>query len=98
MSCGDSGGGMPGSRPRREPRCAVGVADAPAVVVAEVLGVGLVLATPDDDERRHLLVRTAHSGMFPCFLGGRVSRFVRSNRRARMSSRRVVAGRMTAST
>ena len=39
-----------------------------------------------------------HRGMFPCFLGGRLSRLVRSSRRALMTSRRVSAGAITAST
>ena len=53
-----------------------------------------------DHERRRLfgLFVRCHSGMFPCFLGGSVSRLVRSRRRARTSSRRVVEGGMTAST
>src|SRR5699024_6053977 len=39
----------------------------------------------------------AHSGMFPCFLVGSVSRLVRSARSARATSRRVSAGRITPS-
>src|SRR5215217_1484598 len=42
--------------------------------------------------------RLVHRGMFPCFLGGRVSRLVRSRRRARMISARVSLGLITAST
>jgi RNA polymerase sigma-70 factor (ECF subfamily) len=38
-----------------------------------------------------------YSGMLPCFFGGRVWRLVRSPRRARVTSARVSAGRMTAS-
>ncbi len=40
----------------------------------------------------------AHSGMFPCFLGGRDSRLLRSCRRARMTWMRVSEGAITAST
>src|SRR5699024_4844000 len=39
----------------------------------------------------------AHSGMFPCFLVGSVSRLVRRARSARATSRRVSAGRITPS-
>src|SRR5699024_5649423 len=39
----------------------------------------------------------AHSGMFPCFLVGSVSRLVRSARSACATSRRVSAGRITPS-
>src|SRR5690606_8820623 len=39
-----------------------------------------------------------HSGMFPCFLAGRVSRLVRRARRARATWMRVSEGSMTAST
>ena len=39
----------------------------------------------------------AHSGMFPCFLGGRVARLVRRARSARVIWARVSLGRMTAS-
>ena len=38
-----------------------------------------------------------YNGMLPCFLGGSVWRLVRSARRARVTSERVSAGRMTAS-
>ena len=38
-----------------------------------------------------------HSGMFPCFFGGSDSRLVRSSRSARITSRRVSDGLMTAS-
>ncbi len=40
----------------------------------------------------------AHSGMFPCFFGGSVSRFVFSSRSARTISTRVSCGMITAST
>ncbi len=40
----------------------------------------------------------AHRGMFPCFLGGRVWRLVRSIRSDLMTSARVSFGSMTAST
>lgn len=43
-------------------------------------------------------VRFGHSGMFPCFLGGRVSRLVRSKRSTRVISTRVSCGLITAST
>ena len=39
-----------------------------------------------------------HSGMFPCFFGGRLARFVRSARSARTTCRRVCDGSITAST
>lgn len=39
----------------------------------------------------------AHSGMFPCFFGGRVSRLVRRARRARLTFIRVLLGVMTVS-
>jgi hypothetical protein len=39
-----------------------------------------------------------HSGMFPCFLGGRVSRLVRSARKAFATYDRVYDGGMTEST
>ena len=42
--------------------------------------------------------RAGHSGMFPCFFGGRVSLLLRSSRRARAISRRVDEGSITAST
>ena len=48
--------------------------------------------------RRLGVHRVAHSGMFPCFLGGRFSRLVRRCRSALMTSRRVSDGAMTAST
>src|SRR4051794_9367155 len=44
------------------------------------------------------LVATAHSGMFPCFFGGRVSRLVPSSRSALTTSSRVSCGGMTPST
>jgi hypothetical protein len=40
----------------------------------------------------------AHSGMFPCFLGGSEARFLRSARSARTTCTRVSLGRMTRST
>ena len=40
----------------------------------------------------------SHSGMFPCFLGGRVCRLVRSSRSTRVISTRVSCGLITAST
>lgn len=39
----------------------------------------------------------AHSGMFPCFLGGRLSRLVLSARNARVTFIRVLLGLMTVS-
>ena len=38
-----------------------------------------------------------HSGMFPCFLGGRLARFVRSARSALITATRVAAGSITPS-
>jgi hypothetical protein len=40
----------------------------------------------------------AHSGMFPCFLGGSVSRLLASTRSALVTCTRVCDGGMTAST
>jgi hypothetical protein len=45
----------------------------------------------------HCLVGAAHSGMFPCFLGGRLARLLRSIESARMTCRRVCEGSITAS-
>lgn len=39
----------------------------------------------------------AHSGMFPCFLGGSAARLVRSARNAFVTTTRVAAGSMTPS-
>ena len=39
----------------------------------------------------------AHSGMFPCFLGGRLARLVRRARSALTTATRVAAGSMTPS-
>ena len=49
-------------------------------------------------DRNNDPVALGHSGMFPCFLGGRVSRLERSSRSERMISMRVSWGAMTAST
>ena len=46
--------------------------------------------------RRPILGR-AHSGMFPCFFGGSVSRLFRSARSARVTFMRVFDGLMTVS-
>ena len=43
-------------------------------------------------------VCAGHSGMFPCFFGGSVSRLLRSSRSTRVISARVSCGAMTAST
>ncbi len=54
-----------------------------------------------DGLRRRLLRRGVvgrHSGMFPCFFAGRVSRLVRRARRARLTFSRVLLGVMTVST
>src|SRR5450759_1472086 len=65
---------------------------------------GVVRCTPDHpDVRRHLrpvvpVARFGHSGMFPCFLGGRPALLVRSARSARTICSRVSDGRITAST
>ena len=48
-------------------------------------------------DRGHTVCRS-HSGMFPCFLGGSVSRLVRSSRSTRVISTRVSCGMITAST
>ena len=63
----------------------------------ELLGGGIALH--DAEERRGgLLVRRRHSGMFPCFLAGRISRLERSSRSALTMSSRVSWGEMTPST
>ena len=59
----------------------------------ELLGRGLA---PDDPQQRTLWL--AHSGMFPCFLGGSVSRLLPSTRSALVTCTRVCDGGMTAST
>jgi hypothetical protein len=41
--------------------------------------------------------KKSHSGMFPCFLGGRLSRLVRRARSARVTFIRVFDGLMTVS-
>lgn len=57
------------------------------------------IALDDPKNRaRLILLLVAHSGMFPCFLGGSDSRLVRSRRSALATSARVLLGRMTAST
>ena len=63
------------------------------------LGVGR--ATADDAQHgcigsgtRLARVSTAHSGMFPCFLGGRLARLPLSARSALMIATRVAAGSM----
>src|SRR5690606_11769892 len=57
----------------------------------ELLG-GRVAAR--DHDRGRLGALLAHSGMFPCFLGGSDARLVRSARSALMITRRVAAGSM----
>ena len=57
----------------------------------ELLGGGF---TADDSEEGVV----AHSGMFPCFLGGSVSRLLASTRSALVTCTRVCEGGMTAST
>jgi hypothetical protein len=52
----------------------------------------------DDGEYGLLIIRAAHSGMLPCFFGGKVWRFVRSSRSTRVISTRVLCGLITAST
>src|SRR6478736_10093645 len=78
---------------------------------ARVLRNGFLAAQgrQDDDERRnllsrrvardpdHRLVHGGHSGMFPCFLGGSVSRLFCSARRARVTFIRVLEGLITVS-
>ena len=56
------------------------------------------LATDDAQDRHCRRVGPAHSGMFPCFLGGNVCRLPASRRSALAISRRVCDGSMTAST
>ena len=62
----------------------------------------MVFKDPPDHTRMRRLLRRAlllgHSGMFPCFLAGRISRFERSSRSARTISTRVSCGAITAST
>src|SRR4051812_24169084 len=58
----------------------------------ELLGGGLAA---DDAEQG---TRLGHSGMFPCFLGGSVSRLLASTRSALVTCTRVWDGGMTAST
>ncbi len=60
----------------------------------DLLGRGIAL----HEEQGSAVLVLAHSGMFPCFFGGRLSRLVRSSRRARMISVRVSCGWITAST
>ena len=83
------------------------VANNPAEAVAAQIGRVLKFYTPllretyDDPEQRLLLLlvaRVIHSGMFPCFFGGSVSRLEASSRRARTTSTRVSCGVITAST
>jgi hypothetical protein len=59
----------------------------------ELLGRGFAL---DDPQQRAGLL--THSGMFPCFLGGRVCRLFASTRSALVTWIRVCDGGMTAST
>ena len=56
---------------------------------------GRRLACDDPQQRTELLT---HSGMFPCFLGGSVSRLFARTRRAFVTCTRVCEGGMTAST
>ena len=60
-----------------------------------LLGRGVAL---DDAQEPGAAPGVAHSGMFPCFLAGSVSRFDRSSRSARTTSTRVSCGLITAST
>ena len=53
------------------------------------------LPADDGEERTAFLT---HSGMFPCFFGGRVSRLFASTRSALVTCTRVCEGGMTAST
>jgi hypothetical protein len=52
----------------------------------------------DNDELQLLIIGAAHSGMLPCFFGGKVWRLVRSSRSTRVISPRVSCGEITAST
>jgi hypothetical protein len=57
----------------------------------ELLGGGLAPEHPEEGT-------VGHSGMFPCFLGGSVSRLLASTRSALVTCTRVCDGRITAST
>ena len=59
------------------------------------LGIGRPAA--DHPEHRSARLALAHSGMFPCFFGGSVSRLVRSIRSAWTTYRRVYDGGITES-
>ena len=61
---------------------------------SQLLGGGLA---PDDAQQRAPDL-VAHSGMFPCFLAGRVWRLLASTRSALVTCTRVCEGRITAST
>lgn len=78
---------------------AVGVLVAVSCVVVAVLLVWhVVLAVVVVVRLRCRGLSRGHSGMFPCFLGGRLARLVRRARSARTTCTRVSDGRMTAST
>lgn len=68
----------------------------------QLLGLGGAAHDPEHGlaavRRRRLRRVLAHRGMFPCFLGGRFARLVRSTRNARMTCTRVAEGSITAST
>ena len=67
----------------------------------DLLGVGLpktrIAGTAAAAASGADVVRSRHSGMFPCFLGGSVSRLFCSARRARVTFIRVLDGLMTVS-
>ncbi len=71
---------------------------AAAEVSAPARGPGPEWSAHHRERRWADLLRLGHSGMFPCFLGGSVSRLVRSSRSTRVTSARVSCGVITAST
>ena len=64
---------------------------------ADLLSRGIAVLDPDRRDNRLGARRVAHSGMFPCFFGGRLSRLVLRARSARMTFIRVLLGVMTVS-
>ncbi len=64
-----------------------------APTTCRFIGAGVAAKT----DRAFASSSSAHSGMFPCFLGGWVARLVRIARRALMTTTRVAAGSITPS-